>query len=120
MSDKYKLSKLGKGGGRQFGQNPKKQQFFLVRPPLRSTTQVRILGIAYGFDSKWSGKVRNREGTDEELDEEEWEVATKDVWKVEDGHLCQTIEIAWDGGAKKRPVCIIDKGFSLLNIVINC
>ena len=31
-------------------------------------------GIAFGYDSKWSGKVRNREGTDEVLDEGELQV----------------------------------------------
>ena len=78
---------------------------------LKSAKQARILGIAYGFNSAWSGKVRNLEGTNEDLDEKEWGLACG-KWHVQ-GQLCKSIEIAWDrprgrpdfvGG---RPVCII-------------
>ena len=74
---------------------------------LKSAKQARILGIAYGFDSNWSGKVRNLEGADEELDEGEWQAA-EGVWRV-DGHLCRTIEIVREGGARRRSLCIVDR-----------
>ena len=73
---------------------------------LKSAKQARILGIAYGFNSAWSGKVRNLEGTNEDLDEEEWGLACG-RWRVQ-GQLCESIDIAWDRpGAGGRPVCYI-------------
>ena len=71
---------------------------------LKSVNQARILGIAYGFDSSWSGKLRDLEGTDENLDEKEWRLAYG-KWKVK-GQLCHSIEIA-RGRPGASPVCII-------------
>ena len=74
---------------------------------LKSAKQARILGIAYGFDSKrWSGKVRDLEGTNEVLDAGEWQIAYG-KWLVE-GHLCKSIEISRGRNARADPVCIID------------
>ena len=79
---------------------------------LRSAKQVRILGIAYGFDSKWSGKVRDLTGTGDNLDVAEWQVA-EGVWKVE-GQRCQTIEIVRRGDPLGLPVCIVDGDYILI------
>ena len=70
---------------------------------------ARILGIAHGFDSeRWNGKVRDLEGTNEVLDAGEWQIAYG-KWLVE-GHLCKSIEISRGRNARADPVCIIDPG----------
>mgnify|MGYP003324346218 CR=1 FL=1 len=73
---------------------------------LKSVKQARILGIAYGFNSRWSGKVRDMEGTNEDLDAAEWEIAYG-TWDVA-GYLCKSIEIVRGRNAGAQPVCIID------------
>ena len=74
---------------------------------MKSAKQARILGIAYGFDSeRWSGRVRDLEGTNEVLDAGEWQIAYG-KWLVE-GHLCKSIEITRGRNARAGPVCIID------------